>query len=146
MTIVGGTVTATTDAAITVTLDRPVGCASCGTDGGCGLGPVIRLFVKNSRQSLELKNIYRDRYAVGDRVGIVVPPGRLAATALIAYGLPLLALCAGATAGVALSSSGGDAAAVAGAAAGAAISAAFVRLGGIGRAVAGSLRVVSWKR
>lgn len=144
MTIVTGTVTAATGNTLTVRVDRPARCSSCETADGCGVGPLLRLFVTKNSQYIDIKEKDSRNFAPGDRVGITLPGRQLAAAALMAYGLPLLGLFGGAAIAVAVAPAGGDVGALAGAAAGTAVSAVLLRLRGIARSVTGSLRVASW--
>lgn len=100
---------------------RSVGCGRCHEAGGCGsqrpggaaAGP---------KRILRLPNDLN--VAVGDSVLVVIPDGALLRAALLAYGLPLLLLLAGAAIGAAWS----DGVAAAGAAGGLAIAAVAPRL------------------
>jgi sigma-E factor negative regulatory protein RseC len=86
-------------------------CGSCGS-GGCSTRRLADLFGRRER-AFPVDNVLHAN--VGERVVIGIPPGALWQSAFRLYGLPLLLLIAGGSAGQHL---GGDPAAVAGAVAG----------------------------
>lgn len=140
MTTLTGTVTAVSTDSATITFDPRIGCSACATGTGCGLGPVLGLFVRDRGRSVEVP-LHRDApVQVGERLHFVFSTGRLAALAAAAYGLPLIATICGAGLAVAIAPAGGDLVAVIGAGAGVALAGLWLRLGGIGRAVQGTLR------
>ena len=72
------------------------GCGRCHEDGGCGGHNLGNLLCRSVR-TLRVANPGQAR--VGDRVHVAVADGALRRSASLAYGLPLLALLAGALAG-----------------------------------------------
>ena len=132
MTISTGTVTAITPETVTVTTDSQVGCRACDTGAGCGLGPVLALFVRNPRRTVQLRSPAKMLLRVGDRVRFVTHGNRVALLALMAYGLPLVGILAGAGVAFAVAPGGGDGATIAGATVGAALAWALLRLLGPG--------------
>jgi len=97
------------------------GCGRCHEAGGCGGQQLTQMFCGGPKH-------YRVDNTVGaqpgDPVQIAIGAGRIRQTANLAYGLPLLALLAGAMAGFALAGEGG---AIAGAGAGLLLAFLFVR-------------------
>lgn len=91
-----------------VTMDQ-TGCGRCHEDGGCGGNNLGNLLCRTPR-SVRVANPGHAR--VGDRVHIAVADGALRRGAMLAYGVPLLALLAGALAG---STAGGESGAIVGA-------------------------------
>ena len=113
------------------------GCATCGSGAGCGLGPLLNLFVRNTPQTIILEEENIEDFSVGDRVRVEISGPRLALSALVAYALPLAGLFSGAGLGGA---TGHDGLAAAGAVAGLLVAAAVLRgaerTGGVTRGLA----------
>lgn len=80
------------------------GCGRCHEKGGCGGQQLTQMFCSGPRQ-YRVDNAIGA--AIGDRVTVAVAPGSLRQSANLAYGLPVLALVAGALAGGALAGDGG---------------------------------------
>ena len=103
-----GTVTEV-DGDYAIVLMDETGCGRCHEEGGCGGNNLGKMFC-NSPRTFRVANPGKAR--VGDRVKVVIAAGAVRRSAALAYGLPLLALFAGALGGSAL---GGEQAAIAGA-------------------------------
>jgi sigma-E factor negative regulatory protein RseC len=87
-----------------VVIVRQSACGSCHAKSGCGTALVGSLFP--SRQlSLRLPN--NRQAAKGDRIIVGLPEAAMQLAALLLYGLPLVALLAGAVAGQQLAESSG---------------------------------------
>lgn len=85
------------------------GCGRCHEEGGCGGQQLTQMFCGGPK-TYDVEN--KINAAIGDKVTIAIAAGNVRRTANLAYGLPLLATIAGASAGAAL---GGDLAAMGGA-------------------------------
>ncbi len=81
-----------------VSMDE-TGCGRCYEDGGCGGNNIGRIFC-NAPRTFRVLN--PGRFAIGDRVTVVIAEGVVRRSAAIAYGLPLLALFAGTLIGLEL--------------------------------------------
>ena len=81
-----------------VSMDE-TGCGRCHEQGGCGGNNIGKMFC-NAPRTFRVLN--PGRSAIGDRVSIVIADGVVQRSAALAYGLPLLALFAGALLGSAL--------------------------------------------
>ncbi|MFQ5634543.1 MAG: SoxR reducing system RseC family protein [Gammaproteobacteria bacterium] len=135
MAIATGRVTAASPDGITITVDRPAVCRACLTGAGCGLGPLLALFVSTGgADTLRWRNVPPAPLRVGDPVRIMAPGGRLAAWVAAAYGVPVIGLLTGAVLALAAVPAGGDFVAAGGAAGGAAVAGLLLRLGGGARA------------
>lgn len=90
-----GTVTALENEFAVVRMDE-AGCGRCQEEGGCGGNNIGRMFCSAPRtfRVLNLVNA-----TIGQRVRVAVPDGAVRRSAVYAYGLPLLALFAGAICG-----------------------------------------------
>ena len=130
MTGATGTVTSATAEVLTVTTDPQIGCLACVTGTGCGLGPILALFIGTGRRTLQLRNSPPALFQAGDLVRIVLRRDRLVLLALLAYALPLTSIFAGAGLALAVAPGGGDAATVGGAMVGAAVAWVLLRLAG----------------
>lgn len=97
------------------------GCGRCHEEGGCGGQQLTQMFCSSARTYRVINDIGA---GVGDRVTLAVPPGSIRRTANFAYGIPLLALIAGALLGMQL---GGDSGAMLGAITAVLFAFAFVR-------------------
>lgn len=86
------------------------GCGRCHEKGGCGGQNLTQMFCSGPK-TYQVDNSAGAE--VGDRVTVAVKAGSVRRTANFAYGLPLLAMIAGATVGMALA---GDVGAMLGAA------------------------------
>ncbi len=95
-----------------VEAERQAGCGHCDTEKGCGKSAMSKLFCSNPRRFEVIDPVGTK---VGDEVRIGVRDGALLKGSLAVYGVPMLALLAGALAGNAY---GGDGAAVLGGAVG----------------------------
>lgn len=93
-----GTVVAIDGEHALVSMDE-TGCGRCHEEGGCGGNNIGKMFC-NAPRTFRVLN--PGRAVVGDRVTIVIAEGVVRRSAALAYGLPLLALFAGALAGSAL--------------------------------------------
>lgn len=137
MTTASGTILEADGDSVTIVFDQGAGaCGACLTGSGCGLGPILSLFTRAGSRSLRFRNSGRESLRAGDRVCITVRGGRLAALAVLAYGMPLVGVFAGAAALAAAAPGGGDLATVGGALAGAAAAWLLLRFGGAGRLAA----------
>jgi sigma-E factor negative regulatory protein RseC len=85
------------------------GCGRCHEDGGCGGQNIGKMFCSTPRTFRVLNPI---KATIGQRVRVAVPDGVVRHGAFYGYGLPLLALLAGAMGGSALA---GDVGAIVGA-------------------------------
>ena len=140
MTLATGTVTAVSAASVTIEFDPQTGCSACVTGAGCGLGPILRLLAGNGSRTVHLPNRPEETLREGERVQVVVRGRRVAALAVVAYGLPVVGVMAGAGIAVTLWPEAGDVAPVAGALTGAALAWLWLRFGGIGRGATQVLR------
>lgn len=93
-----GTITARDGDFATVLLDE-AGCGRCLEPGGCGGNNIGKMFCRTPR-TFRVRN--PGNLAVGDRVNVALAAGAVQRGALLAYGLPLLALFIGALGGSAL--------------------------------------------
>ena len=98
-----GTVVAVDGEYALVSMDE-TGCGRCHEEGGCGGNNIGKMFC-NAPRTFRVLN--PGRSAVGDRVTIVIAEGVVRRTAALAYGLPMLALFAGALMGSALAGESG---------------------------------------
>lgn len=87
-----GTITGLEDGFAVVRMDE-AGCGRCEEEGGCGGHNMGRMFCHAPRTFRVLNPA---NALIGQRVRIVVPDGAVRRSAIYAYGLPLLALFAGA--------------------------------------------------
>lgn len=85
------------------------GCGRCHEPGGCG-GVNIGKMLCTTPQVFRVLN--PDQTTIGQRVGVTIPDGVVRKSALLAYGIPLLMLLAGACFGTAMA---GDIGALSGA-------------------------------
>ena len=106
-----GTVTALDGAYAIVHVDAG-GCGRCHEDGGCGGHNLGAMLCRSPR---EYRVLNPGQSGLGEQVTIVVSEGAVKSAALMAYGLPLLLLLAGAAFGTWLF---GDAMGIAGGAIG----------------------------
>ena len=88
-----GRVESVRDETITVVVEAPVACRRCSAGKGCGAG---LLTGAESERRIEVTQPPGLRLDVGDVVLLSVSPRQLLRAASIAYGLPLIALVAGA--------------------------------------------------
>ena len=88
------------------------GCGRCHEPGGCGGNNIGKMFCSAPRV---FRVLNPDQTAVGARVTIAIAEGAVRRSAVLAYGLPLLALFLGAFCGSALA---GESGAIIGAACG----------------------------
>jgi sigma-E factor negative regulatory protein RseC len=102
-----GTVTALDREFAIVRMDEG-GCGRCQEEGGCGGNNLGRMLC-STPQTFRVLN--PGNAAVGQRVRVSVPEGAVRQSALVAYGLPLIALFLGAMGGSALA---GEVGAIAG--------------------------------
>jgi sigma-E factor negative regulatory protein RseC len=72
------------------------GCGRCHEEGGCGGNNIGKMFCTTPRTFRVLNPGHSD---IGDHVNIVITEGVVRRSAVLAYGLPLLALILGALAG-----------------------------------------------
>lgn len=79
-----------------VLVERQTACGNCSAKSGCGSSVIAGLFPQR-QQTLRLCNT--QQVAVGDRVVIGLPETGLQRASLLMYGVPLLALIAGAALG-----------------------------------------------
>jgi len=98
-----GTITAL-DGEYAIVRMEESGCGRCHEEGGCGGNNLGKLFCNTPRT---FRVLNPGASGVGDRVNVVIADGAIRRSALLAYGLPLLALFAGALAGLALGGDGG---------------------------------------
>lgn len=87
-----GTITGLEDEFAVVRMDE-AGCGRCEEEGGCRGNNIGRMFC-NAPRTFRVLN--PANATIGQRVRIVVPDGAVRRSAIYAYGLPLLALFAGA--------------------------------------------------
>jgi positive regulator of sigma E activity len=120
MNTVSGTITSATAEYVTVEFDESLGCSACVSGAGCGLGPLLRLFVGSGTRSIRLPNSLEAPLRSGDRIRVAITGRTLALYAGLAYVWPLACIVVGAVIGMAAAPGGGDVAAVAGAMIGAA--------------------------
>ena len=93
-----GTITALDGAYATVRMDE-TGCGRCHEEGGCG-GNNFGKMLCSSPQSFRILN--PGNAPLSSRVTVVIADGAVRRSALLGYGMPLLALFAGAAGGMAL--------------------------------------------
>ncbi len=120
-----GTVTALDGDYAIVRVEASGGCGRCQEPGGCGATNIGQMFCATPRSFRVLNTA---KCAVGAQATIAIAPGAVGRSALIAYGMPLFALLAGAVAGAACA---GDVGAIAGAVL--ALAVAWLALRSIGR-------------
>lgn len=106
-----GTITALDGEHALVRIDD-TGCGRCHEPGGCGGNTMSQLFCSTPRT---FRVLNRGPATIGDRVTVVIAEGAVRRSAALAYGVPLLALLAGALGGSLLA---GEIGAMAGAACG----------------------------
>lgn len=116
-----GTITALDGAYAFVRMDD-AGCGRCHEPGGCG-GVNIGKMLCTTPQVYRVLN--PDRSAIGQRVDVAIPDGAVRKGALLAYGVPLIMLLAGACVGFGMA---GDLGAVVGAGLGLATSFFILRI------------------
>lgn len=97
-----------------VRLEASSGCGRCHEPGGCGGGANIGRMLC-STESRDFRALNPECVPVGASVRLTIADGAVRRSAVLAYGIPLLALFAGALAGNALA---GEAGSIAGALAG----------------------------
>ena len=102
-----GTITALDGDYAIVSMDE-TGCGRCHEEGGCGGNNLGKMLCSAPRV---FRVLNPGNSSVGDRVTISIAEGAIRSSAILAYGLPLLSLFAGAFGGLAV---GGDAGAIAG--------------------------------
>lgn len=90
-----GTVTVVDGEFAVVRMDE-TGCGRCQEHGGCGGNNIARMFCTTPRT---FRVLNPGKAVVGQRVRVAVPDGAVGRSAGYAYGLPLLALLAGAMGG-----------------------------------------------
>jgi sigma-E factor negative regulatory protein RseC len=90
-----GTITALDGDYAMVRMDE-TGCGRCHEEGGCGGNNIGKMFCTTPRTFRVLNPGHSD---IGDHVNIVITEGVVRRSAVLAYGLPLLALILGALAG-----------------------------------------------
>lgn len=120
MNTVAGTITSATVEHVTIEFDKSLGCGACVSGAGCGLGPLLRLFVGSGARSIRLPNLPEAPLRSGDRIRVAIAGRTLVLYAGLAYVWPLICIVGGAMVGVAAVPRGGDVAAFAGATIGAA--------------------------
>jgi sigma-E factor negative regulatory protein RseC len=98
------------------------GCGRCHEEGGCGGQHLTQMFCSGAR-SYRVENSVNAE--IGDHVTVAIAAGSVRQTANLAYGIPLLAIIAGALLGMPL---GGDAGAMLGAGSGLLLSFLYVRM------------------
>lgn len=80
------------------------GCGRCQEPGGCGGNPLSQVFCRAPR-TFRVRN--PGNSAVGSRVTVVIAEGSVRRSAMLAYGVPLLALFFGASCGSAVAGEAG---------------------------------------
>jgi len=93
-----GTIVALDGEYAIVSMDE-TGCGRCHEQGGCGGNNIGKMFC-NAPRTFRVLN--PGSSAIGDRVTVVIAEGVVRRSAALAYGLPLLALFAGALIGSSL--------------------------------------------
>jgi sigma-E factor negative regulatory protein RseC len=93
-----GTITALDGGYATVLMDE-TGCGRCHEPGGCGGNNIGKMFCHSPR-TFHLAN--PGNLGVGDRVSVAIAEGAVQRSAMLAYGVPLLALFVGALGGSAV--------------------------------------------
>lgn len=93
-----GTITALDGEYAIVRMDE-TGCGRCHEEGGCGGNSVGKLFC-NAPRAFRVLN--PGNSGIGERVIVVTAEGAVRRSAILAYGLPLLALFVGALGGSAV--------------------------------------------
>ena len=88
------------------------GCGRCHEQGGCGGNNIGKMFCSTPRI---FRVLNPQKACIGDQVNVVIADGAVRRGAILAYGLPLLALFVGALGGTVLA---GEIGAIGGAAAG----------------------------
>ena len=106
-----GTIIALDGAYAIVHMDE-TGCGRCHEQGGCGGNNIGKMFC-NTPRTFRVLNPQNSR--IGDRVNVAIAEGAVRRGAVLAYGLPLLALFVGALGGTVLA---GEVGAIGGAVAG----------------------------
>lgn len=90
-----GTITALDGGYAIVRMDE-TGCGRCHEEGGCGGNNLGQMFCSAPRT---FRVLNPGNSTIGDRVTIVIASGTVRRSAVLAYGLPLLVLFAGALGG-----------------------------------------------
>jgi sigma-E factor negative regulatory protein RseC len=98
------------------------GCGRCHEEGGCGGQHLTQMFCGGAR-SYRVENSVNAE--IGDHVTVAIAAGSVRQTANLAYGIPLLAIIAGAVLGMPLA---GDIGAILGAGSGLLLSFFYIRL------------------
>lgn len=98
-----GTITALDGDYAIVSMEE-TGCGRCHENGGCGGNNLSKLFCHAPRT---FRVLNPGHSAIGDHVKIAISAGAIRRSATLAYGLPLLALFAGALGGSALAGESG---------------------------------------
>lgn len=98
------------------------GCGRCHEEGGCGGQHLTQMFCSGAR-SYRVENIVNAE--IGDHVTVAIAAGSVRRSANLAYGLPLLAIIAGALLGMPLA---GDVGAILGAGGGLLLSFLYIRM------------------
>jgi sigma-E factor negative regulatory protein RseC len=80
------------------------GCGRCNEPGGCGGNPLGKVFCSVPRT---FRVLNPGNSAIGSRVTVVIAEGSVRRSAILAYGIPLLALFLGAIGGSALAGEAG---------------------------------------
>lgn len=80
------------------------GCGRCHEEGGCGGHNLGRMLCSTPRT---FRILNPGNASVGDRVTVSIDEGAIRHTAILAYGLPLLSLFAGAFAGLSVAGEAG---------------------------------------
>lgn len=97
------------------------GCGRCHEKGGCGGQHLTQMFCSNAK-TYRVDNVLGAK--VGERVTVAIAAGSVRRSANLAYGIPLIAVIAGALLGVPF---GGDAGAMLGAGGGLLLSFLYLR-------------------
>ncbi|MFZ2267008.1 MAG: SoxR reducing system RseC family protein [Azonexus sp.] len=98
------------------------GCGRCHEEGGCGGQHLTQMFCSGAK-SYRVENTVNA--SLGDHVTVAIAAGSVRRSANLAYGLPLLAIIAGAVLGMPLA---GDVGAILGAGGGLLLSFLYIRL------------------
>lgn len=105
-----GTVSAVDGALARIIVDAPIACQRCAAGRGCGAG----LLLQGSPEArvLEMRLPPGARVAVGDEIRLSIAPVFLLQAAFLAYAVPLIAVLLALAAGLLLTDSLGDGAAL----------------------------------
>ena len=98
-----GTITALDGDYAIIRMDE-AGCGRCHEPGGCGGNPLGKVFCSVPRT---FRVLNPGNSAIGSRVTVVIAEGSVRRSAILAYGLPLLALFFGAISGSTLAGEAG---------------------------------------